>query len=669
MTLSANSSVRNFTLAQQTTYYTTRLRTTSTSVNGTPSLSTASGTLTTQLTHVVYTRSHPSGNTKTYINGVQVATGSAVSSFSNWDTGFKFALANELTMNRTWLGELHLEAIYDRPLSASEVSQNFSAEPKGTTPAMPTPTPTPTLTPWPVGTRVSDDVVVLYELEEGSGTTVNDTSGVGTPLNLTVENAGAVSWVSGGLSISSSTIVKSASAATKIINSVMATNEISIEGWVKPANTSQSGPSRIVTLSANSSVRNFTLGQSGSYYNTRLRSTSTSVNGTPSLSTPSGSLTTVLTHVVFTRDTTLGTTRTYINGSQVSSGNTPSSFSNWDQSFKFALANELTMNRTWLGELHLVAIYSRELTASEVTQNFNAGPKGVYQTPTPTPTPVAVQAPTGMVAWWPGDGNTENLVSGGPDGTLRNGATFAQGKVSQAFTLDGSNDHVEVADFGNFTIFSVDTWVFRNGGTASRESIVSYKEGNSPNCGFVLSLNENGSSHRPRLWVRVNSQWKYAEGSTGVPLNSWTFLTGTYDGQTIRMYVNGVEVDSTSASGSLTQCSQKTGIGSRASLNQHFFPGLIDEVEIFDRALSASEVQSIYTADSKGKVKPTATPTPTPTPTSRVPGSGVRGRGSGERETTASSLAGKEESSRKEDNSGQGKDGPAGAIAQGGNGR
>ena len=54
---------------------------------------------------------------------------------------------------------------------------------------------------------------------------------------------------------------------------------------------------------------------------------------------------------------------------------------------------------------------------------------------------------------------------------------------------------------------------------------------------------------------------------------------------------------------------------------------------------------------------------------SRVPGSGVRGTGSGERETTASSLAGKEESSRKEDNSGQGKDGPARAVAQGGNGR
>ena len=56
-------------------------------------------------------------------------------------------------------------------------------------------------------------------------------------------------------------------------------------------------------------------------------------------------------------------------------------------------------------------------------------------------------------------------------------------------------------------------------------------------------------------------------------------------------------------------------------------------------------------------------------PISRVPGSGVRGRGSGERETTASSLAGKHEAREKEDNGGQGKDGPAGAIAQGGNGR
>ena len=66
---------------------------------------------------------------------------------------------------------------------------------------------------------------------------------------------------------------------------------------------------------------------------------------------------------------------------------------------------------------------------------------------------------------------------------------------------------------------------------------------------------------------------------------------------------------------------------------------------------------------------PTENLTSFETEESRVPGSGVRGRGSGERETTASSLAGKQQAREKEDNGGQGKDGPAGAIAQGGNGR
>ena len=48
-------------------------------------------------------------------------------------------------------------------------------------------------------------------------------------------------------------------------------------------------------------------------------------------------------------------------------------FSNWDSSFLFGLANEFTMDRTWLGELHLVAIYGHDLSAAEVLQNFSAG--------------------------------------------------------------------------------------------------------------------------------------------------------------------------------------------------------------------------------------------------------------------------------------------------------
>ena len=216
--------------------------------------------------------------------------------------------------------------------------------------------------------------MVLYDFEESGGDTVNDVSGVGSPLNLTIQNTNKVSRPAGALSVNSSTIIKSDGPASKVIDSLRATNEITIEAWVNPANTTQDGPSRIVTLSANTSVRNFTLGQENNAYDIRLRTTSTSPNGTPSLRTPNGALTTQLTHVVYTRSHSSGVTRAYINGVLVKTGNAPSSFSNWDQSFRLALANELTLNRTWLGELHLVAIYDRDLTPSEVIQNFNAGP-------------------------------------------------------------------------------------------------------------------------------------------------------------------------------------------------------------------------------------------------------------------------------------------------------
>ena len=56
---------------------------------------------------------------------------------------------------------------------------------------------------------------------------------------------------------------------------------------------------------------------------------------------------------------------------------------------------------------------------------------------------VCVPPPPGMVSWWPGDGNA-NDIQDGNHGTLRNGATFAPGKVGQAFSLDGVAASVDV---------------------------------------------------------------------------------------------------------------------------------------------------------------------------------------------------------------------------------
>jgi hypothetical protein len=107
--------------------------------------------------------------------------------------------------------------------------------------------------------RVTADLQVLYLFEEGSGTTVGDDSGVGSPLDLTIADENAASWGTNYLAIDSSTIASSGVAATKVIDAAKASHEITIEAWVKPANPTQSGPARIVSVSADTSNRNFTL--------------------------------------------------------------------------------------------------------------------------------------------------------------------------------------------------------------------------------------------------------------------------------------------------------------------------------------------------------------------------------------------------------------------------
>ena len=220
--------------------------------------------------------------------------------------------------------------------------------------------------------RTTAGLVALYEFGEGSGTTVADTSGVGAALDLTIADAGAVAWNSNGLAVTSSTTISSSGAATKVNNAVTATNEVSIEAWVAPADTTATGPARIASLSANTSNRNITLGQLADAYQVRLRSTTTSSNGEPSVSSSAGSLTTDLTHVVYTRDAA-GVATIYVDGDVAGSGTVGGDLSSWDSTYAFLLANEVTGDRPWLGQLCLVAIYDSALSAADVDANLAAG--------------------------------------------------------------------------------------------------------------------------------------------------------------------------------------------------------------------------------------------------------------------------------------------------------
>jgi ABC-type phosphate transport system substrate-binding protein len=90
--------------------------------------------------------------------------------------------------------------------------------------------------------------------------------------------------------------------------------------------------------------------------------------------------------------------------------------------------------------------------------------------------------------------------------------------------------------------------------------------------------------------VRTNANFS-ANGSSPIPINVWTHLAATYDGTSLRLFVNGVEVDNTLLGSAITTSAGALRIGGNA-INGQYFRGLIDDVRIYNRALSATEIQA-----------------------------------------------------------------------------
>ena len=223
--------------------------------------------------------------------------------------------------------------------------------------------------------RTTRGLQVLYDFSSATGALVKDRSGNGQPLNLRIGDPRGVQRSPGTLEIRGSARVQSTEPARQLVRAGQRTGEITVEAWIKPADTGQGGPARIVSLSRNSTNRNITLGQDGDRFEVRFRTNRTSSNGLPSLPTRPRSLTTQLTHVVYTRDRS-GTTRLYLNGKQAAAKTVPGSVQPWDAGYHLLLGDEADGKRPWKGTYYLVAIYERELSPAEVTAHFKVGARG-----------------------------------------------------------------------------------------------------------------------------------------------------------------------------------------------------------------------------------------------------------------------------------------------------
>jgi len=215
--------------------------------------------------------------------------------------------------------------------------------------------------------------LVLYNFSAGNGSEVYDVSGNGTPLNLKIRDTGNIRWLQGGgLAVDRPTLIQTTGPARKITDAVKASNALTIEAWIQPASKTQTGPACIITMSADTLGRNLTLGQNRATYGMRLRTSKSDDNGAPSLQSKKGTLGTGLTHVVYTRNSN-GLARLYIDGILESKKRVRGNLDNWNNRYRFSLANELTGNRPWRGNFYQVAIYSHVLGETEIKQNFTSG--------------------------------------------------------------------------------------------------------------------------------------------------------------------------------------------------------------------------------------------------------------------------------------------------------
>ena len=218
--------------------------------------------------------------------------------------------------------------------------------------------------------------IALYLFEKGSEKVVEDRSGIEPLLHL-YGSGPEGSWSARESSLTfrgGKSLFHSRQPARKLIEAAKRSGQLSVEVWLDQCDLGNQGPARIVTLSKNPNERNFTLGQDRDAFDVRLRTTRTSRNGIPSLSSGKNRVKQGLTHLVFTREKS-GAARIYINGNRVAERRIDGDFSNWDPSMRLAVGNELTGDRAWKGRLHRVAIFDRAIPASRVRNRFERGAK------------------------------------------------------------------------------------------------------------------------------------------------------------------------------------------------------------------------------------------------------------------------------------------------------
>ncbi|MFQ5640415.1 MAG: LamG-like jellyroll fold domain-containing protein, partial [bacterium] len=199
-----------------------------------------------------------------------------------------------------------------------------------------------------------------------------------------------------------------------------------------------------------------------------------------------------------------------------------------------------------------------------------------------------------QVAYYPLDGSPADSV-GVSDGTLMGDVTLAGdrfGNAERSYSFDGDGDYITFPESEAFTSIdkqiTVSCWIY--------PMSVKFEAGLMIRDRFWRLMLDGDGSVFGNIFNESDEEDRVAS-TDKTPLETWTFVAFTYDGQTIKVYVDGEpsgELEYPTARIGVEGTSSIPTLGKGIGLTQEYFDGLIDEVRIYDRALSADEMAELY---------------------------------------------------------------------------
>jgi hypothetical protein len=227
----------------------------------------------------------------------------------------------------------------------------------------------------------------------------------------------------------------------------------------------------------------------------------------------------------------------------------------------------------------------------------------------------------GLVGAWgfnEGSGTVVNDSTGnGLTGTLSNVTWSTAGKYGDALSFNGTNSWVTVADSALLhlsTGMTLEAWV-KPTATSTDWSCAVLKE-RSGGLAYGLYATD-GAAQPPAGYIDKSGTDYHATSGTLLPLNAWSYLSTTYDGTTIRLYVNGTQVATKSVSGSIISSTAPLRFGGDSVWGE-YFTGLIDEVRVYNTALTAAQITTDMNTPIGGGNQTAARPAGTPNPGTKV---------------------------------------------------